>query len=232
MLMPTFMTPTTFASLTSTRDRLNRTVHPPNGMSNIFVPWAGSDLKEKRGIYFVGIALNAEMAAADQSLTARLKWTEGIWQAGRRGSPFWSFLDGLTTRILNGPYLDTSERWGWSNLLKVAWGDGRLEHWPSDMKKGQRKVSIAALREEFANLHQSLVFIASGGDYGVLCPVVGKKGLWNKEQQECGLWWLQDRASENLFIHGYHPNPMRQGGYFDAALDNAVSLTKKLLPAF
>jgi hypothetical protein len=41
---------------------LNHNVYPPNGMSNVFVPWAGSRLKQERGIYFVGIALNAEFA--------------------------------------------------------------------------------------------------------------------------------------------------------------------------
>jgi hypothetical protein len=234
--MPTFMTPTTFASLTSTRDCLNRDVDPPNGMSNIFVPWAGSGLKEKRGIYFVGIALNAEPASADQSFNARLKSTEGVClhnPSNVRNSPFWCFFNGLTSRLLNGSYLDTSARWGWSNLLKLAWSEGEPKNWPSDIKKGQREVSIAALQEEFENLHQCLVFIGSGGDYDVLYPVVGDKELWNKEKQdETGLWWLKDKKSENLFIHGYHPKPMKLEGIFDAALDAAVKLTTEHLPAF
>jgi DNA invertase Pin-like site-specific DNA recombinase len=61
--MPTFMTQPTFAVLT---DVWRQLVAAGVATSDVFVPWAGEQLvATARGIYYVGIAINAEEADGD-----------------------------------------------------------------------------------------------------------------------------------------------------------------------
>jgi hypothetical protein len=237
--MPTFMDKQiTFGKLASERNRLNREVIPPNRISNIFVPWAGPRLlTEGRGIYVVGIALNAESADCNQDFDARLKSTEGNFSPSSKvcSTPFWSFVNGLTKQIFNQSYQEASDRLGWSNLLKLGWDEGSPSKWPQALIKGQASVCIDALKEEFAHLRESLIFVASGGHHGVLYPATAGLEFWDTsyEQKKDGcLWWRQDAMSGNLFVWGYHPENMRYEGVSDLALDTTVKLSAKYLKPF
>src|SRR5450759_3884612 len=144
-LMPTFMSRSTFDTLATVWQQLaTKPVAAEIGPSNIFVPWAGEQLIAKsRGIYYCGIATDAEAADKEQSLEACLRSTEDFCRHPTRGhAPFWRFLDRLTRELLGGPYDQTQERWGRSNLLKVAGTAGEPGGWPPALIEGQRAACI------------------------------------------------------------------------------------------
>ena len=106
--------------------------------SNVFVPWAGSNLSAQRGIYYAGIAVAAEAPREGQTFQGELTSTEDFCGHGRHGrdhTPFWRFLDRLTRLLLGGAYHETSDRWGWSNLLKIAGSEGPPSAWPAMLFK-------------------------------------------------------------------------------------------------
>jgi hypothetical protein len=121
------------------------------------------------GICYVGMATDGDYWADDPQLfDQRVQIAESLCnnRHDRARSPFWQFLDGLTWALLGAPFNETSDRWSWSNLLKIGWSVGNPNQWrpPVEplLKEKQRDVCIAALREEFVKLHEILIIIASG----------------------------------------------------------------------
>jgi hypothetical protein len=169
--MPTFMTQSTFDMLTDAWRQLAANPVPRSiGPSYIFVPWAGEQLVAKaRGIYYIGIATDAESGNGEQNFEVALRGTENFCRhPTRRHAPFWRFLDRLTREILNGKYDQTQDSWGWSNLLKVAGSAGPPHDWPPVLIESQRPACIAALQEEIARLRDSLIVVTSEKEYGIL----------------------------------------------------------------
>src|SRR5215472_4578998 len=103
--MHALMTRTTFELLRNVRDRMKAHRDAPVKPSYIFVPWAGERLvSEGRGLYYVGIATDAEDAYGKQTFEARLSATERFCAKPSRGhSPYWQFMNRLTTSLLGGP---------------------------------------------------------------------------------------------------------------------------------
>jgi hypothetical protein len=99
-----FLSPQSFENLTDSRKTLtaNESLKTLGSPMDVFVPWAGSALESSRGIYYLGAGLDAEENHSDNSATfeAALEATEQFVRGGIRGrrhSPFWNFLDDLTT---------------------------------------------------------------------------------------------------------------------------------------
>jgi hypothetical protein len=239
--MPILMTRSTFAALADVREQLVSKTFAAStddqaSPGDIFVPWAGVKLLEGPGIYMVGIAVDAEASEGRHSFESCLQATEAFCvnrRNEREHSPFWRFLDGLTRELLGGPYSETTDRWGWSNLLKICWSEGPPDHWPRELLELQREAYIAAMREELVRLQQSLVFVGALDDFGILKSTVGEESLWNKEhQEEAGLWWLSEAATGNLYVHGYHPSHARRQRFFEAALKRTVELARTHLSPF
>ena len=239
--MPTFMTEATFAQLSDARQRLERDMlNRPDlrGLqpSNVFVPWAGSSLSVQRGIYYVGIAVAAEDPREGQTFQGELTSTEDFCGHGRHKrdhTPFWRFLDRLTRPLLGGAYNETLDRWGWSNLLKIAGNERSPNLWPAMLAKYQLEGCISSLREEFAHLKQSLVFVASSEEYGILRHILPGEEHWNKEfEATSGLWWIDDPQTGNLYIHSYHPNFLQRQRHFEMAIADSVELARRILPPF
>jgi hypothetical protein len=185
----------------------------------------------------LGAGLDAEDNHPDSSATleAALEATEQFVQSGMRGrrhSPFWNFLDGLTTDLLGGPSDTVSDRWGWSNLLKIGWSRGNPANWPTMLIELQRNTCEEALRGELSRLRDSLIFVASNPEFRVLHPVAGDETEWNQDHQEDGIWWLKDNLHGNLYVHGYHPGHARRRRFYDAELKRAITLTWSLLSPF
>lgn len=229
--MSTFMSKETFAKLSEVQQRLAREMEP----SDVFVPWAGKNLSEERGIYFVGIAKDAERAGPDQTFEAQLRFAGEMCGQGpndRGYTPFWRFLDGLTRPLLGGAYHETSDRWGWSNLLKIAYNKGSPGNWPATLKEQQREACVTALTEEFAQLRQSLVFVASRDDYNILDQLLQSSDWSNEFYERAEFCWMKDKSSGNLFIHGKHPSYLQRKNIFDVAVEKTVELTRRILPPF
>jgi hypothetical protein len=232
--MPTFMTPDTFNSLKTVQEQLAAALGTI-GPSYIFLPWAGEQLIAKgRGLYYVGIATAADAAGTnEQEFGAALRGTENFCRRPTYGqTPFWLFLDALTRELLSGAYDRTQDRWGWSNLLKIAGTIGTPHSWPPALIDGQREVCVAAFREEIAKLRNSLIVVTSARDYGIIYEVAGPNHLWDTKPRESQLFFRQDVASGNMFVHTYHANYMRQRGIFDKAVADTVRLAREMLPEF
>jgi hypothetical protein len=184
-------------------------------------------------IYFIGIATDAAESFGKQAFETCLAWSTDICSRGphdRSQTPFWQFLDHLTRALLKARYYEASDRYGWSNLLNIGWSEANK--WPKPIIDHQRVVAIAALRKEFSQLHDSLVFIASANEYGIARHIVAPDNEWNKDQEKAGIWWIRDKVSGNLSVHGYHPKAARMQNIFEPAVEAAVVLSGALLPRF
>jgi hypothetical protein len=236
--MTSFLTRQTFDHLTLLRDRLTRggyDVAAPDraGVAGLFVPWSGAQLAARGGIYWVGAGTEGDYGATDdQGFEACHERSARLCDRGAHGSahtPTWMFLDTLTRGLLGGPYDATAGRWGWSNLLKIGWSVGRPEDWPSELIERQQQACAAALREEFARLRDSLIFVASLDDFGILGEALGGLPVWHGRDEATGLWWYRDAASGNLVVHGCDPAAARRGQFAEAALDRTLLLARNLL---
>jgi hypothetical protein len=237
--MPTLMTRPTFDLLVDVRRQLAGGVGPPPPSidpSYIFVPWAGQQLIAKgRGIYYVGIATNAEEGGSSQSFEGALTDTEEFCRCPTVGySPFWRFLDRLTRELLNGPYDQTQEWWGWSNLLKVAGSAGSPDTWPLSFSEKQRPASLSAFQEEIGRLRDSLIVVVSAKDYGILDGSVGERDGWDTHVIESTRGKVEVRKLRgpmgNTYLHLPHPNYMRRRGVFDPAVSYVVQNARELRP--
>jgi hypothetical protein len=237
----TFMSRPTFENFAALRRELVAEFKPASkahpGPSHICVPWAGSRLAEKRGIYYLGISLAAEIPDYnepnfDDAIKKTVEFCDNR-RHPRANTPFWRFLDKLTVNLLGGPFHETSDRWGWSNLLKISWSNGSPNSWPPKFVRSQRHACQAALREEFEKFRQSLIFIGSYSEFDILWPVMGDQNKWNKnEYKDEGIWWLRDEATGNLYVHGYHPSAAQQGRFLNPMLDATLTLARTHLAPF
>jgi hypothetical protein len=218
--LPTLMCRTTFDELARIRVSVNNGPLSPRKegrLAGIFVPWAGARIKDAGGIYYVGMATHGDYWADDpQIFDQKLQHAESLCnnRDDRAPSPFWQFLDGLTWALLGGPFDKTSDRWGWSNLLKIGWSTGNPNQWRApiepNLEDAQRDSCVTALREEFEQLHGSLIVIGSGNTFGVLeSPDLLEKLVpqwnWNKDNEQTGVWWFTDSKSGNLYVNCEHP---------------------------
>jgi hypothetical protein len=238
--MPTLMTRPSFERLALLRTQLidqgfpSATPEQP-GVAGLFLPWSGRRLAEAGGIYWIGAATEGAYGAeGDQSFEACHERAARLCDRGphaRAHTPLWLFLDGLTRALLGGSYDTTTDRWGWSNLLKIGWSEGTPQGWPPELVERQQAACAAALCEEFAALRRSLIFVGSLDDFGILGEALGGMPSWHGEQDEAtGIWWFRDEPSGNLFVHGCHPSAARRGHFSEAALDRTVLLARNLLP--
>ncbi|MDJ0389161.1 hypothetical protein QMO56_13645 [Roseomonas sp. E05] len=240
--MPTLMTRPSFERLAQVRTRLIDHSLPSArpgqaGVAGLFLPWAGRRLAEAGGIYWIGAATEGDYGAeGEQSFEACHERGARLCDRGPHAhahTPLWLFLDGLTRGLLGGSYDMTTERWGWSNLLKIGWSVGTPESWPAELIERQQPACAAALREELAGLRRSLVFVGSEDDFGILGEALGGMPEWHGKQDEVtGIWWLHDEVSGNLIVHGCHPSAARRGHFSKAALERTVLLARDLLPHF
>ena len=142
-------------------------------------------------------------------------------------SPFWQFLDGLSWALLGAPFNETSDSWGWSNLFKIGWSSiNNPSNWRQPLIGDQRDVCIAALNEEFVQLHDSLIIIASGERFGLIEKYEDK---WNKDYEETGVWSFTDANSHNLYVTCYHPRYLVSGGrVWGSALGYTIHLARTM----
>jgi hypothetical protein len=187
-----------------------------------------------RGIYYVGIAINQEDAKPVQTFDALYSETENFCGHGKHGSensPYWRYLDALTRPLLGGAYHETVDRWGWSNLLKIAGNKGDPGEWPTVMKEQQRGACSIALKEEVDHLKDSLILITSDDEFGILHSFLPAQNYWCKEfNNDARFLWLRDPKTGNLYVHSYHPNFMRRKGFFDIAAARTIELARRELP--
>ena len=232
--MPTLMGGKTFSELKRVWIELNASLLAPSQdgqLAGICVPWAGSRLKKEGGIYYVGMATNGCYWPGDpQTREGCLKLAE-LLCTNRKDhlarAPFWQFLDGLTWALFGAPFHESSERWGWSNLLKIGWSVGNPNEWRPPVKPTlidkQREACVTSLREEFERLHRSLIVIVSADTFGVLDATLESRN-WNKEYHEqTGIYWSTDSRS-NVYVHGYHPRYL-----IGSPLGRTINLARKTL---
>ena len=60
-----------------------------------------------------------------------------------------------THEILSGPYHATTERWGWSNLLKISWSKGSPAQWPAELNC-TNDIPVDNMPHNEGNLHGRL----------------------------------------------------------------------------
>lgn len=190
------------SELASSRNVLEQT---DGQLAGIFIPWVGSELETRGGIYYVGIATNGEFGG-DQPQEFDTQWaeTESLCHGEshqRSGTPFWRFLNGLSLALLGGRFESTRQRWAWSNLLKIGWSVEPLPKW---LPKVQSDICSEALREETSGLRNTLIFIATAEDHNLLARWIGDVE-WSKERSSEGIYWMFDKRTGNLWVHGYHP---------------------------
>jgi hypothetical protein len=228
--MQTLMPRDSFMNLKSVRDEL---IAKGEEVAGIFVPWAGPRLIRDGGIYYVGIATDGPDGADDpQTFEQRYGATESVCNGERHersNSPFWRFLDGLSSGLLGAPFHKTADRWGWSDLLKIGCCSGSPKNWPKLVKTAQAPACIESLRHEFSRLQQTLVFIASAEKLGILDESLPKEPQWDKSDKDAGIYWWWEQESSNLYVHGYHPNAAQFQGSFDEQLNKTVDLARRHL---
>jgi hypothetical protein len=212
--MPTLMSQASFDNFRTILDHL-RLRHD---VANVFVPWTGNSLKEAGGIYYIGIATDGECYPPHVTVHDLLCCAEFLETSlctgrphERDHSPFWRYLDGLTTALMGAHYYDCPDRWGWSNLLKIASNEHHEpSKWHPDVIGEQRAACGQALAEEFQALANSVVIVVSANDFDVLPTAISGHANWDKTYEDEGIWWWFDRSTSNLYVHGNHPNYVQQ----------------------
>ena len=207
------------------------------GIAGLFLPWSGRELATKGGIYWVGAGTDGIYGAeGEQSYEACHERAARLCDRGPNAqahTPLWLFLDALTRALLGGSYDATSSRWGWSNLLKIGWSAGSPDVWPPEVVERQQHACAAALREEIGQLRNSLIYIGSLDDFGILGEALGSTPDWHSENSTTtSIWWFRDQVSGNLFVHGNHPSTARREEAAIDAIERTVLLTQNLLPRF
>ena len=253
---PTLMKRQTFENFRAIRSRLaaGPLLNVPTGeLAGVFVPWAGSRLRADGGIYYVGMATNGPYCTnAPNEFDERARFAESLCITRDRGlvrTPFWQFLDGMAWALLGGPFNERSERFGWSNLLKIGWSDGNPNQWRPPIAPllidEQREACVTSILEELENLHDSLIVIATANAFGVLEDIELFPRLveewqsdyqqnWQKSYYEqTGVWWFKEVRSRNLYVHCFHPGyaVRASDSFWGSALGRIINLAQDM-PAF
>lgn len=238
--MPTLMTTGTFDELAKILATLNATPEKDGSLAGIFVPWAGSRLIAEGGIYYVGMATRGDYGADHPQTFEACKLIAETLCTIRRDdlarSQFWQFLDGLTWALLGDSFDKTSDRWGWSNLLKIGCRIGNPNR---KLIKDQQNVCVSSLHEEFERLRNSLIVIVSAETLGVLdSPHIFPRLVphwnkdyernWNKDHEDTGVWSFADPDSGNLYIHVYHPRHAVTKGFWGSELGCTIHLARTM----
>jgi hypothetical protein len=245
--MDTLMTSQTFDGLLKVRSEIisnvPRSSSDSAAVAGIFVPWAGSRLREKGGIYYVGIGTKGCYDGNnEQTFEACLERARALC-INQPTSDFWQFLDGLSWALFGEPSSETTDRWGWSNLLKIGWSQGSpaKKGWPAQLVQRQTETCVAALGEELSSLKNSLVFFASFETFGVLDCALSQinKNSWKQKYEEnwkkcdnAGIYWRKDQTKGNLYVHGYHPRAAVIKRCWGTALGYTVHLVRREMPGF
>ncbi len=228
--MHTLMPRDSFMNLKSVRDGL---LAKNQNVAGIFVPWAGRHLIRDGGIYYVGIATDGDNGAdKPQTLEQCYKETESTGNGERHErshTPFWRFLDELSSRLLGAPSHKTADRWGWSNLLKIGCCTDSPSEWPEVVITAQAPACIESLRHEFSRLQQTLVFIASTEKLGILDESLPREAQWDKSEEDAGIYWWWEEESSNIYVHGYHPGAAQRHRFFDEQLNKTVDVARRHL---
>jgi hypothetical protein len=145
----------------------------------------------------------------------------------RKYTSFWRFLAGLTGELLSDKPEATLSGWGWSNFLKI--GHCTEKKPPKEMVELEADACRQSLAAEIAAIKNSLIFVASADDFGMMDVISGSACNWQKSYEDDGIWY-QMVAHENLLMHGYHPNFAYLDGFFDQMLNRTTELARKHLP--
>ena len=157
------------------------------------------------------------------------------------GSPFWQFLDGLTWALLGAPFDETSDRWGWSNLLKIGWSsEYNPIRWPQPLIGDQQDICATSLYEEFMELHNSLIIILSRNEFYVLDNSKCFQKLISQWEpayldnfgghynEQTSVWSFADSNSGNLYVHCDHPNYAKNARFWGSALGRIIHLARAM----
>jgi len=224
-----------FNELCKTREKLMREFRP-DMVSGIHLPWAGNQVlnpvERTNSLYVVGIATAANYPVQSNFDAARA-YSEQDWRdhpKERAGSPFWQFVSGLTTFMYDKRHYECADRWGWSNIFKIAYNDdvGGPSKWPNPFFDGQREACVVALKHEFNQLSKAAIFIASSDDREMLRLVL-PTAKWDEKYNEDGLHFWDEDNTGNLYIWGYHPKAARMANppFFDKMLTRSQSLIRE-----
>lgn len=228
--MGTLLTPSIYNVLCKTREQLEQTFGADN-VSGIHMPWAGDkvcSVEGTRSLYVVGIAPDKDYYPADKSFDTALSWLEEDWRRSprnRSGAPWWRFVGGLTEFMYKKPHHECTERWGGSNIFKIACNDnaGEPNKWPPGFVDAQRDACILALRHEFSKLKGTIIFIG-WHDAKPMLDLVLPTASWEIKYQEDSVYFWRDDNAENIYIWGDHPNGAIRNSYFDKMLTRTRSL--------
>jgi hypothetical protein len=194
------------------------------GAAGIFLPFQGKKLLDDGGFYYIGQATRGEWYAdQEQTKPNSLSWsddfinfegkpTNGGSLYGERNRNFWKFCDLLSQSLFGGGMLETRQRWGWSNLLKIgAYNDYGAQHgpaqWGQAMRNIQREACTACLKNEISSLRRTVIYIASTEHFGI-CPDAFGEDMWHQEKYEAvNDTWVRifPWNNNNIICHGPHP---------------------------
>jgi hypothetical protein len=223
----------TFEQLLAARTEISKEFKKNNkyDAAGIFLPFRGKDLQEG-GFYYIGQATRGDWwACEEQSAANSLLWSNEFIRS--EGKPvgggtlyaeqhrnFWKFCDQMCRSLFDSGMLESRERWGWSNLLKIgAFNSGDRQDGPSswgdEMHEIQRGACIACLRDEVSALQRTVIYVASTSDLNI-CKEVFGEAAWRRGE-EVGDTWVRvfPWDNDNIVCHGPHPQAiMRQQGRF------------------
>jgi hypothetical protein len=208
-------------------------------IAGIHLPWAGEKLRKSDGqfaIYMVGSApANNYATGVPQNFDCSLENLEKEWRddpKGRKDTPFWRFLSGLTDRFYGKPHYECLSRWGWSNLFKIAYNEGKEENWPPELFQRQRAACVRALSSEFRRLRNALIFVGSGSKYALemIQRCLPNAEFDRKSYEKQGIYYWFDRNNSNHYVWGYHPSSALQQGIFNDMLATTIRLIEQNRP--
>lgn len=226
--MPSLMAEPIFSELAEARANYRKSLPNPDSLiAPIFVPWIGDHFKQSQnGIYFVGIDLAPESSDVPQIYDERLLATEHFIDhdlSNYEHRPFWRYVGSITQNLLGGRPFQTSNKWGWSNILKIGRSDSLLHQ---KLIQTEREACVKTLKQGFNYLRNSLILIMSADGFGILSTAL-ESVTWNTEREdETGTWWAKDAATGNLIVHSYHPGFSFRQKFADAALNFTMELAR------
>lgn len=210
----TLMSRAIFEALSNLRSTLNDVPGLQGRLANVMVPWCGTEMCTKGGVYYIGISTLGDGAESDTwSFEDCLSKTEET--LADRNTPFFDILDELCSGLLRCSRGDALARLGYSNLFKIhVTTSSDVDKWPRPAAESQKATALAALRAELAELRHCLVYIGSEKGYGIFPEAVGLTPADFKQEGAdlvCPRWhW--DSSSNNLYVWAYHAGYLSRQG--------------------